>query len=259
MYRRWKSTYTLKWTPIITFTRRYLSLLEWFEKNVDPVAFNDGPHTVGVALIANDLRVTVNRSAMTLESGLSGLEIEKLIPAVAGILDIMEPKDIVLQRSRSMSTVELPGVDYSEARAQFGASCSAPPVIRGGFRPIDGSALADLDSESVRMQVEWGIVKRRELLMRLRTPLMSRIDDNQDSARKISAAEAHALIGDQAPEVSVLVEASARRKIGGEVHDAESACEAVANMDALGRGVSESLAAEFVKRMGEANELRTGA
>lgn len=251
MYRRWRSTYTVKWTPILTFNRRHLLLLEWFEKNLDPVAFTDQNGKVGVALISEDLRVTVSRSEMVLETGLSGLEIEKLLVAVTGIIDVMEPKDIVLSSARSMSTVEVAGVDYAEACANFGAKLSAPPLIKGGFRPTDGSALVDLHSDSVRFQIEWGIVRPNELLMRLTKPMVSRIDSDVTSGSiRVSLSRAQTLVGDQLPPVSVWVETSARRKTGGEAHDAESIGAACANLDDLTKDVSESLAAEFVKGLG---------
>jgi hypothetical protein len=251
MYRRWKSTYTVQWTPIITFTRRHLALLEWFEKNVDPIGFKDTVDSVGVALIASDLRVTVKRSEMLIESGLSGLEVENLLPTVTGILDVMEPRDIVVRKARSKSTVEIEGIDYSEACARFAVKCTSPPVLPGGFRPVDASVLADLDSESVYVQVEWGIVKRSELLDRLRLPIGRLGDDEQGTERRMTLREAHALVGDQAPQVSVLVDSLARRKTGGEAHDAESVGEAIENLDALGKGVSESLAADLLQGMGE--------
>jgi hypothetical protein len=251
MYRRWKSTYRFKWTPIITYTRRHLKLLEWFEENVDPVAFVENVQSVGVALISTDLRVTVRRSEMVLESGLSGVDIDKLMPAVSGIIEVLDPKDMVLSVARSMATVELPSADYSESCARFAVKVSAPPLIHGEFRPTDGSALIDLDSETLHAQVEWGIVKRSELFERLVRRDVSRIDMPEETGPPSTISRARRLIGDQAPDVSVLVDVGMFRKTGVEVNDTESISAVIANVDQLTQGVSESLADGFAEGMGE--------
>ncbi len=122
MYHRWTSTHVFAWTPILTYTRRHLSLLEWFEQNLDPVAFTEKRDMVGIALLSEDLRITVTRSGMRLESGLAGgAAISHLLPAVSGVFEVLEPKDVVLSRSFSMGgTVDLCDVDYHEACARFG-------------------------------------------------------------------------------------------------------------------------------------------
>jgi hypothetical protein len=251
MYRRWKSTYTFRWTPILTYTRRHLSLLEWYEKNIEPVAVLEKSDSVGVALLSADLRVTVRRSAMIIESGLSGHETANLMPAVTGILDILEPKDIILDSARSMATVELTDADYSESCARFATKCSTSPIIGDGFRPKDASALVDLDSETKRVQVEWGIVQDAELLRRLTDPNMTRVAGEAEEARRIPLSRARALVGNELPQVSVLVETKVHRKTGWEAHDTDSVGAVIANADGVSQAVSESLAAGFLNEIGE--------
>ncbi|XGU20355.1 hypothetical protein ACETU7_05765 [Rhodococcus sp. 3Y1] len=126
-------------TPILTYTRRHLSLLEWFEQNLDPVAFTEKRDMVGIALLSEDLRITVTRSGMRLESA-SGAAISHLLPAVSGVFEVLEPKDVVLSRSFSMGTVDLCDVDYHEACARFGVKMGTRRPVGGVFRATDGSA-----------------------------------------------------------------------------------------------------------------------
>lgn len=249
MYRRWTSAYQFKWTPILTYTRRHLSLLEWFEKNLEPVAFVENPGRVGVALVVEDLKVTVRRAGMQLESGLSGASVTHLLDAVEGIFQVLEPRDAVLVHTRSTSTVSLSDVDYHEMCAQFGRKMGTTAAIDGGFRAVDGSALLDLHSDQVRAQVEWGIVDADELLFRLTHPDVGRIGAQSGTAD--SNGRVGELLKGELPAVSTLVDVAATRVLGGEVSDPSSVESAIAIADTQAQDMSESLARDFVQKVGE--------
>ena len=248
MYRRWTSAYKFKWTPILTYTRRHLALLEWFEEHLDPVAFVEHPGRVGVALIVDDLRVTVRRAGMQLESGLSGASVTHLSKAVEGIFQVFEPSDTVLTQARCTSSVALDAADYHETCARFGRMVGAANNVAGGFRAVDGSALLDLHSDQVRAQVEWGIVDADELLFRLTHPDVGRLSYEEVPEPRDRTA---GLLQDELPPVSTLVDISATRVLGGEVSNPSSVEAAIAIADTEAQDVSESLARNFMAKAGD--------
>lgn len=248
MYHRWTSTYRFKWTPILTYTRRHLGLLDWFEANLEPVAFVENPGYIGVALVTDDLRVTVRRDRMVLESGLSGASITHLARAVEGIFEVFEPSDVVLTGARSTSTVEIPGGDYHELCAAFGRKMGSETAVVGGFRAVDGSALVDLRSDRAHVQAEWGIVEASELLFRMTNPDVGRLTAS-GSASAESRKRAGRLIADDLPPVSTLVDISSTWVQGGEVSDSSSVESAIAIADTDAQDVSESLVRDFLEKV----------
>jgi len=245
MYTRWVSVYEFRWTPILTYTRRHLQLLDWLEANIEPVAFIDEPGKLGIALGAADLRLTVQRNGMTLDSGMSGLSVTELLPAVAGVFEVLEPNETVLTAANIISSVELPGADYEEARRVF-----AQRIAGGGTEPLagravlDASILTDLTSESSTAQVEWGIVKAKELLFRLSQPRLSRISkaarDDRERVRQLSADA----IARGVPDVSMFVEHLERPGAEGDVTDSESVGAVIVKVE----DIAERLAIGFAGR-----------
>lgn len=247
MYRRWVSGYQFQWTPVLTYTRRHLQLLDWFEANVEPVAFVEVHTRVGVAIIADDLRVTVTRSGMYVESGLSGLSTDLLMPAVEGIFEIMEPRDTVLSYSAETGTHILPGADYHEECARFGSAMGGAGALQAGFRPVDGSVLVDLQTAETTMQVEWGIVNSEELLYRLQHPRLSRIGRVEDEVSPDQAGR-HSVPPEELPPVSVFTDVFTRRRVGGEVSGIADVKALIGEANADAETVSNSFARHFEQR-----------
>ncbi len=234
MLHRWTSSYFLEWTPILTFARRRLELLNWLEEHTSPVAFTETHKSVGVAMLANDLRVVASRGSMLIESGYSGAEIKALAPAIEGMFEVLAPKNVVLSRSQAMITYDLGDRDYHEECARVGSRFAFPLTDQPGFRPIDGSALVDLESPELNFQVEWGVVEATELLARLQRPQMGRLHAEQHQLGE-SRFDFDQL-RDELPSVSLLVSVSAMRKTGGEVSDTTQVLDAVTAADvAAGR------------------------
>lgn len=201
--RRWTTSYRFAWTPIVTFTKRQLFFLEWIEKNLDPVAFSDTPGKIGIALLSRDIRLTVGRSGMTLEDGAaSDLGVTALGPALDGVLEMMEPKSIIL-RSASLAWSEaVPDVTYNEARASFARSLSGIAFDDLNLKPIDASGLMDVLSTTLKGQAEWGVVSAPELIERLSDPDEGRLANNRPEANLVG------IDVEDLPEASIFVDTS---------------------------------------------------
>ena len=181
MYENWVLSFQFQWTPILTFTRRRLQLLDWFEKNTEPVAFVDEPERVGVGIISPDLRLTVRRASVSIESGASGLAVEKLRPAIDGVFEVLTPRGMIGTRFMATGVTPLDDADYDGERRAFGTMAGGRAFSDSDqFAVSDGSALVDLVSDDLYLQVEWGIVSGDELLERLSDPEMSRISGRGD-------------------------------------------------------------------------------
>lgn len=176
MQRLWTSTSRFEWTPILTFTRRRMALLDWLEENTTPRAFNEGPLHVGVAYVANDLRLSVDRRGFVLQSGFTGVEVEALEPALSGVLRVLEPENISLMHTHFTFTCDLGEVDYDQSRQHLAERMSFAAGGPNEPQPVDTSALVDMWYPYGRIQVEWGVVAREEALQRFITPSMGRMD-----------------------------------------------------------------------------------
>ncbi|MDH6279552.1 hypothetical protein [Prescottella agglutinans] len=254
MYEGWLSSFQFKWTPIITYTRRHLGLLDWLEKNVEPVAFVDSPekHTLGVALLAPDLRLTVGRSGLLLESGMSGLDVDRLAPAIEGVFEVMDPSSVLATEYRETGVVALAGADYYEECAKFGRLVGGGAFKPGSdYRVTDGSAVLDLESDRFKVQAEWGIVRSDELLSRLRTPEASRLRGGP--ARTESARIARSTPpGRELPEVSVYADQIGFWRSGGGVEDCAEVLKQVSVARQAARTIATDLADAFLDDLREA-------
>jgi hypothetical protein len=247
MYQDWLSAFQFRWTPILTYTRRHLALLDWFETNIEPVAFIDRPdkQALGVALVASDLRLTVRRSGMTLESGLSGVPVEKLAPAVEGVFEVMEPSSVLAIEYVSTGVFPLEGADYFEQCASFGALVSGDGFGSSeAWQVMDGSAVLDLTSETVKVQVEWGIVNAEELLKRLRTPEMSRLASRMPVDERAKIAQTTPP-GRDVPPVSVYMDQVGYWRTGGGVSEVSDVMKRVTEAQQSASNVATVLANRF--------------
>ena len=247
MYQDWLSSFQFRWTPILTYTRRYLALLDWFETNIEPAAFIDRPEkqALGVALVAPDLRLTIRRSGMTLESGLSGVPVEKLASAVEGVFEVMEPSSVLAIEYLSTGVFPLEDADYLEECARFGALVSGEGFGSSeAWRVMDGSALVDLTSEAMKVQVEWGIVNAEELLNRLRSPGMSRLTNRipVDDRAKVSQRTSP---GRNVPLVSVFADQVGYWRTGGGVSEVSDVMKRVTEAQQAASNVATVLANRF--------------
>lgn len=179
MYRRWVTSCRFLWPPILTYSRRRGDLLEWFEAHLEPIASLDDGEIVGVAVLSPDLRITVTRQGFTLDSGLGGLDLIELSAAIDGVLEVLAPRDVILDSFTAAGVSSLDHDDYEAERASFAARSAlsgATAIASAGLLPVDGSNLVDLTSTDLRVQVEWGVVRDDELLARLRHPEQSRLN-----------------------------------------------------------------------------------
>jgi hypothetical protein len=261
MYRRWVSAYQFKWTPILTYTRRHTELLRWLEENTEPVSFTETDmRRFGVALVAKDLRVTVDASGMNLRSGLSGVPTERLLPAIEGIFTVMEPRDTVLTSATVAASYPLEGADYHEECARFAIRAGNVSKAADGYRPVDASVIVDLESSDWKVQVEWGIVKRRELFSRLADPSIGRL-------RRQRVAEGHepancdlGTLVDELPSVSVFTDLSMTRRHGGEVGGASDVQSVIDATNGQAESITNALAEHYVADRREVDrEFDTGA
>jgi len=235
MVQKWTSGYAVRWTPIVTFTRRRLLLLDWFEAHTEPVQFYEDPDRVGVALVDPGLRMTIDRGGLRLSANSGDLDLASMQSAVQGALDVLEPKDAILQTSSSAWTVPLPDTDYHETRAL--AACrmaGVGGVLAGGFRAIDGSALIDFESVEELVQLEWGIVEGPELVERLEDPDLGRLGGalRPTHGRRWP---------DTIPDVALLADVLISRRVGGQVSTAQDLMVGIQLADETARTIATSV------------------
>jgi hypothetical protein len=249
MYEGWLLGVQFQWAPIITFSRRRLQLLDWFEKNLEPVSFIDDPERerVGVGLVVPDLRVAVTRSGMLIESGASGIEIEKLLPAIKGVFEVMEPRSVIATRFFAMGATPLADVDYATECAAFGRLVGGAVAVPGDALTVaDGSAVVDLESETLKVQVEWGVVNGRELSERLITPRMSRIAEHANSEDDDTSALVRWASRRRAfPEVAIFTDQVGRWQTAARVSDVDSVLKLVSEAKQTASTIAASFADTF--------------
>ncbi len=255
MAQHWTSAYEVRWTPILTFARRRLELLEWLDKHTEPVAFVEQPDYIGVALLTPDLRLTVDRSRMTVDTGVSGGSIDALVDAMEGVFEVLEPKDAVLHTASSYWSSTLPGADYHEERARLAGQLTGVPTL-GGFRADDASGLADFESMEHHVQVEWGVVEQDELFSRLTMPL-GRARQDQPAVRlpRESRRALRGRLQEADIDVSLLVDVRLTHKVGGLVSRGSDVVDVAADTDAVGAQFAGSLFDHFWKGKGGQHEL----
>jgi hypothetical protein len=244
--RRWTSVYQFEWTPIITFGVRRLRLLEWMEKNLDPVAFSDTPDHIGVALLNKMIRLVVHKSGMVLEDAVAAESgVSSLTPAVEGIWPVLEPKSVVLRSASLALSFDLEGIDYNEARAWFARQASGVDTWPYGFRAIDASALMDLEGPNYFAQVEWGIVSDTELEERLTEPREGRMSSNRPAASPSSVRV------DQLPPTSLFVDLTIRADRSEVISDTAGIEAAIRFVDTVGTSIASSLRDIAVRETGK--------
>ena len=237
--------YQFEWTPIITFGVRRLNLLEWMEKNLEPVAFSDTRDHVGVALLDKSIRLIVHKSGMILEdAAASDSGVASLFPAVEGVLEILEPKSLVLRSASTAWSFDLGARDYNDARAQFARDTSRVASWPFGFRAIDASALMDLETNDFSTQVEWGIVSDSELADRARRPEEGRISGNRPGVSSI------ALHADPLPPTSLFVDLSTRTVHSEVIQDTKGIEASIQFVDTVGSSIATSLMDATLKETG---------
>lgn len=255
MAQHWTSLYEVKWTPILTFTRRRLALLDWLDTHTEPVAFVERPDYIGVALLTPDLRLTVDRSSMTVDLGVAGGTIDAAVDAMGGVFEVLEPKDAVLHRASSYWSSSLLGADYHEERARLAGELTGVPTV-GGLRADDASGLADYESMEQHVQVEWGVVERDELFLRLTEPV-GRARHHQPSTRlaRDSRQTLRGRLEEAEIDISLLVDVNVTHKVGGLVSSGSDVVDVAADTDTVGSQFAGALFDHFWKGKGGQHEL----
>ncbi len=261
MYRRWVSAYQFKWTPILTYTRRHIELLRWLEEHTEPVAFSETDmRRFGVALVSRDLRVTVDPSGMNVQAGLSGVSTDRLLPAIEGILEVMEPRDTILTNATVASSVTLDGADYHEECARFAVRASDVSQSAADYRPIDASVLMDLESTDWTAQAEWGIVSSTELFTRLSDPTIGRLRRSKMPGGREQTSNNPGILAEELPPVSVFTDIYLARRHGGEVADLSDVQTVIGIANSQAETITNALAEQYLGETGGMqNELNTGA
>jgi hypothetical protein len=239
--RRWTSAYRFEWTPIITFTTRRLSLLEWVEQNVQPVAFSEGHDHVGIALFNRRIRLKVDRNGLTLEDGLgSDAGVEPLAEAVRGIFEILEPRDTTLASATTAWSGPLQGETYDATRSRFAREKLRLSSASSGLVPIDGSVLMDMSSPDTDCQVEWGIVSNAELVERITRPRVGRLSGERQETSLVG------IEAEDLPPVSVFVDTHVHRYAAKSVLTAaDGIYEVIKSVDAISKGLAADIHASI--------------
>ena len=240
--------YRFAWTPIITFGTRRLRLLEWVEANLEPTAFIDSPtgDQLGLALSDPRVRMTVTREGARLEDGsASGDGVASLSPALAGIFEILEPRDVVLASASVAWSSDLRQHSYDGARGALAENTSGLGRLGSVFTPVDTSMLLDVEMEDFTGQVEWGIVSAPELRQRVETPRMGRL----------SAFRGHASLAEESfedlPRASVFLDSHLHQVEAVPIPDAPGMKSAVQTVTGLSEYLCQQLATDVESKIGE--------
>jgi len=174
--RRWTAAYTFRYSPIISFERRRLALLDWVERSVDPISFRDDSHEVGFSL-TRGVRIRIDRRSVTLEDSIAAKDgVESLWPMLDGLLEIMEPRDIEMAFASVAWSRNLRGWSYGAATQALAAQVTG---LRGplpsGITATDVAPLVDFTSDNLVVQAEYGVVSPPELRDRLNNPDVGKI------------------------------------------------------------------------------------
>jgi hypothetical protein len=173
MPTRWSVDIEIGWHPILTFERRRLVLLDWFEEHVNYSGFQDKPDAVGLAVASMDARLTFRRGGLTMNLNGPGRDVADLLEALRGGLAVLEPKHPKLLYIRSGWAEPLEG-NYDDLCRRFGSQM-AIGLEAGEFWASDASSLVDFVTPQAQLQCEFGIVTRDELARRLQEPGLSRL------------------------------------------------------------------------------------
>jgi len=249
--RNWAAAFTFQWTPVLTFTRRRLKLLDWIDSNLDPVAFFEEPDRIGIAVLTPDLRLEVDRFKMTaFHSAEAGAEISGLGDLITGVLDVLAPKNVSLSTASSVWSEPLDVDDYNEARARFAQRIGLEPT-GSEFRAFDASGLLDVESNNWRGQVEYGVVEGEELLFRLRQPQVGRIQGSSerwDTPVRLPELE-------EMDTTSVLIDVFLNRRHGGTVSGSEDVMTTIESATGESRQLVQAMMRKFEADGGSGSEL----
>lgn len=223
--QKWASGYSIAWTPILTFTRRRLQLLDWLEVNVEPVSFMEDADQVGFAILDPGLRVLVNRSHLRITVDSAELDVTHLTKAIDGVLETLAPQDAVFEVAASSWSVEIEDADYNEERARVAAKLAGGPKI-GDSRPFDSSVLMDFVSPECSTQLEWGIVDAAELVERVKEPRLGRM-------RRILRPPHSDRLPEHVPQVALFADVVITRTVGGQVRSSAELISAVHDVDEM--------------------------
>lgn len=246
----WVSAYRYQWTPILTFTRRRLELLEWIDSHMAPLAFRDEADQVGVAVGTMDLRLEVDRYGFVVRATDLDNAGHQLAELLGGMFEVLEPRSVRQVVSSSLWSFGLATDDYDERRAEFAREATFGSPSAGGFLAIDGSSLVDIESTDWRGQLEFGVVSAEELIERISSPRLGRIksgDGRWDAPVNLPDL-------DELPIASLLVDASLRRRHGGTVHGVEDVVSTMTSATASVSGVVDVMMKKF-RAGGEGHEF----
>lgn len=218
---RWSATIVIEWKPSLTFSRRRVALLDWYESNVDVVSFEEDVDHVGVAVKSRSQRIIVDRSSATIQLRDPSARLEGFLPVLGGIWEVLA---LDRSRVRSYTSAWSLGVDrdYLDACARL-AIRAAGPIPEFVGQPRDCAALVDIVTALGEATVEMGIVHPLELRTRLAIPEMSRLGKRHPMFNREPMD-----LEEEIPPTSLFVDVHWRPKDGTEGRSPEAALEAAA-------------------------------
>lgn len=169
---RWTATFALEWKPLLTFTRRRLQLLDWFEENVDVDAFSEDGEHIGIAVGLAAQRLIVERSGLTIQLRTHKADLAPLIRAIAGSFDVLAPHNVRARLYTGAWSVPL-AREYDESRKALAKRAVGDLGDTG--EALDCATLTDIRTDSGLVAVEFGVVSEQELRDRLRDPALGRL------------------------------------------------------------------------------------
>lgn len=238
--QRWTASYRFSWAPIITFAMRRIKLLEWYEENLEPLAFNDSADQVGIAISSRSLRLTVSQSGVQIENGdASRVATTEVARALGGVLEVMEPRRVKVRDAAHAISVPTSIGDYEAAARSFARRLTG--ISDDDFHQLDASGLADLAVDGWKIQPEWGYVTADEVVERVSRPEITR-----GGALRPNRGIAKPSV-DDLPPVSVFVDAFATPDRPTYVSDADGMIGAVEKVDTVMELLARSLASQMEK------------
>jgi hypothetical protein len=229
---RWTANAIVGWRPILTFTRRRLAFLDWFEEQFGrPLSFTDTPEHAGVAVGRKEQRLRIDRSSLRLMLGSPECDVQELASTVAGVWSALEPDGAAMSFYRGAWSAPL-DLPYEETRRRLTERSAGTQFGDLGVA-YDSATLLNIKAGQLDGSFEFGVVTREELATRLNDPNMGMLGR--------SAAEGRGpidLSGRELPEVSLFVDVGATVQV-----HLKNDVEAISAFEAVERTVAQLVTA----------------
>lgn len=179
---RWVSAVMVSWAPILTFSRKRDEVLEWVEAALDPLAFQDGDTSLGLAFGEPDMKLAFTRRGVLLTSGASGHSMESLLDEpLRGILDVLTPAQTRVTNVLVRSSEGIDSESYADSARSLAERAHGRGLAASSWQATDVAVLSDVSTEGFSGQVDYGIVSPEEIRQRILNPDVSRVWGRMDA------------------------------------------------------------------------------